>query len=62
MCFVLIGVASCMVLVMEGRQSKWVARLTNGEQQASQAPASAFEVGLSGLHARLHCTFTSSLP
>ena len=44
MCLVVFGIASCMVLVIDARQSRWVSKLMRGGTSGSQAPATPFEV------------------
>ena len=45
MCLVLFAVASCLVLMMDARQSKWIANIMKkAETQDPQAPTSAFGV------------------
>ena len=44
MCLVVFGIASCMVLVIDARQSRWMSKLMRGGTSGSQAPATPFEV------------------
>ena len=56
MCLVVFGIASCMVLVIDARQSRWVSKLMRGGTSGSQAPATPFEVtscSLSPVHGSL---------